>query len=121
MAVRVLRLTMRQNAVRRGVKRHYNRRAEKFEIVTTRFTAEQYDILHAAAAAMRVSVSWLVYLMLLLWEKPVRRGQAPQYLTNYSLDCLKWNERVGVITESLYFYPKSTPPEAVETMLYRLT
>jgi len=105
-AIRVLRLTMRQNGVRRGVKRRYNRHGEEFEIVTTRFTEAEYDTLHAAAAAMRVSVSWLVFLMILLWKKPARRNRFNTHLTNYEFDCLKWNHRVGIITESIFLWPK---------------
>ncbi len=113
MAVRMLRVTMRHNTVRRGVKRRYNRQPGDFEIVTTRFTEVEYDTLHFAASAMRVSVSWLVYTMILLWLKPSRRLRHCGFTTNYNLDCLKWNERVGVISESLYFWPiipPRTPP-----------
>jgi hypothetical protein len=103
---------MRQNGVRRGVKRRYNRAPGEYLVVTTRFTEAEYDTLHAAAAAMRVSVSWLVYVMILLWQKPARRARCTTHLTNYELDCLKWNENVGVITESLYIWPKIHHPNA---------
>ena len=106
MTVRMLRLTMRQNAVRRGVKRRYNRQPGDYMVVTTRFTETEYDTLHAAAAAMRVSVSWLVYQMVLLWQKPARRTRFATHLTNYEFDCLKWNENAGVVTESLFIWPK---------------
>ncbi len=70
LAVRSLRVQMRNGEIRRGVKRRYNRMAGGFEIVTTRLTEAEYDTLHCAAAAMRVSVSWLVYhCMILLWMK----------------------------------------------------
>ncbi len=120
MAVRMLRLTMRQNPVRRGVKRQYNRQPGKYEIVTTRFTEAEYDTLHAAASAMRVSVSSLVYIMLLLWHKPARRRHSSGHLTNYELDCLKWNERVGVITESITFWPKIIPTAPIPAAPPRL-
>ena len=97
---------MRQNGVRRGVKRRYNRQPGDYIVVTTRFTEAEYDTLHAAAAAMRVSVSWLVHQMILLWQKPSRRARFATHLTNYVVDCLKWNQNVGVITESLYIWRK---------------
>lgn len=106
MAVRMLRLTMRQSGVRRGVKRRYNRQPGEYLVVTTRFTEAEYDTLHAAAAAMRVSVSWLVHQMVLLWQKPSRRKRFATHLTNYELDCLKWNQNVGIISESLFIWPK---------------
>ena len=106
LAIRTLRLTMFRNGVRRGVKRSYNRQQGSFEVVTTRFTMAEYDTLHCAAAAMRVSVSWLVYRMVRLWLKPERRWQGNTHVTNYDCDLLKWNENAGVITECLLFWPK---------------
>jgi len=106
MAIRTLRLTMRQNGVRRGVKRRYNRQPGEYQVVTTRFSEAEYDTLHAAAAAMRVSVSCLVFQMILLWQKPNRRNRINAHLTNYEFDCLKWNERIGIITESLFIWRK---------------
>ena len=106
---------MFRNGVRRGVKRRYNRQQGEFHVLTTRFTPAEYDTLHCAAAAMRVSVSWLVYRMIKLWLKPARRLRANTHVTNYECDALKWNESVGVITECLLFWPKvfhriKTPP-----------
>jgi hypothetical protein len=109
LAVRTLRLTMFKNGMRRGVKRHYNRNLGEFEIVTSRFSEAEYDTLHYAAGAMRVSVSWLVYRMIRLWLKPARRLRGNSHVTNYECDLLKWNQNAGVITESLLFYAK-TPP-----------
>ena len=121
MAVRMLRLTMRQNGVRRGVKRRYNRQPGEYLAVTTRFTEAEYDTLHAAAAAMRVSVSWLVYQMILLWQKPGRRKQFATHLTNYELDCLKWNQNVGVVTESLFIWAKNPSPKTRNRLLHGVT
>lgn len=114
LAVRSLRVQMRSGEIRRGVKRRYNRMAGGFEIVTTRFTEAEYDALHCAAAAMRVSVSWLVYQMILLWLKPARRKRRNSHLTNYLLVPLIWNENVGLFTESLWFLRKPTPQQAPE-------
>lgn len=107
MAIRTLRLTMRTTGVRRGVKRHYNRQEGDFRIVTTRFTEAEYDTLHCAAAAMRVSVSWLVFQMIRLWLKPSRRHRGNRHVTNYYFDCLKWNSNAGVVSESIFIWPKS--------------
>jgi len=106
LAIRTLRLTMFRNGVRRATTRRYNRRASPFVGATTRFTTAEYDTLHCAAAAMRVSVSWLVYRMVRLWLKPERRWQGNTHVTNYDCDSLKWNENAGVITECLLFWPK---------------
>lgn len=103
LAIRTLRLTMFTNGVRRGQKRRYNRQQEKFHVLTTRFTAAEYDTLHCAAAAMRVSVSWLVYRMIKLWLKPTRRLRGNTHVSYYECDTLKWNENAGVITECLLF------------------
>lgn len=106
MAIRMLRLTMHRNGVRRGVKRRYNRQPGEFLVVTTRFTQAEYDTLHCAAAAMRVSVSWLVFRMILLWQKPSRRLRGNTHVTNYDCDTLKWCANAGAITETLFFWRK---------------
>jgi len=106
-AVRTLRLTMRKTPIRRGVSRYYNRQAVEMSIVTTRFTEAEYDTLHFAAASMRVSVSYLVYLMVKLWLKPIRQMQQNQYLTNYELFPTNWGANCGLLTESLFFWPKN--------------
>ncbi len=115
LAIRTLRLTMFRQGIRRGVKRHYNRIPGEFLIVTTRFTEAEYDTLHCAAAAMRVSVSWLVDRMINLWLKPTRRDRGNTHVTNYECDSLIWCENAGVITECIFFWSKFprktyTPP-----------
>ncbi|MBS0618094.1 MAG: hypothetical protein JSR44_07895 [Spirochaetes bacterium] len=106
-AVRILRLTMRQKPPRRGVKRMYNHAEGGYEIVTTRFTEAEYDALHFAAATMRVSVSWLVYQMILLWQKPSRRLRENPFLTNYEAFVSNWGQNSGILTETLFFWPKN--------------
>jgi hypothetical protein len=106
-AIRMLRLTMRQKPVRRGVKRTYNRIAEDFQIVTTRFTEAEYDTLHFVAYSLRVSVSSLIYQMIQLWNKPGRRQKQNTHATNYETFVCNWNQFAGVLTESLLFYPKT--------------
>jgi len=105
-AIRTLRVQMRNAPVRRGVKRRYNRQGGAFGIVTTRFTEAEYDTLHFAAAAMRVSVSWLVYCMIKMWMKRSRRRHAHKYVTNYELNLCAWGQNAGILTESLHFYRK---------------
>jgi len=106
LAVRTLRLQMRTQVIRRGVRRRYNRVGGEYRVVTTRFTEAEYDALHAAASAMRVSVSWLVYQMILLWQKPSRRRRNT-HLTNYVLLPSVWNENAGIFTETLWFLRKT--------------
>lgn len=106
LAIRTLRVEMRKVPVRRGVKRRYNRQGGEFEIVTTRFTEAEYDTLHFAAAAMRVSVSWLVYCMIKMWRKRSRRRPVNMHVTNYELNLCAWGQKAGILTESLHFYRK---------------
>lgn len=106
MAIRTLRLTMRQKPVRRGVKRIYNRDRGEFQIVTTRFTEAEYDTLHFVASSLRVSVSSLIFKIILLWNKPVRRYKQNNCVTNYDAFVCNWSQFAGVVTESLFFYPK---------------
>ncbi|MCX7633775.1 MAG: hypothetical protein N2Z22_10635 [Turneriella sp.] len=73
-AARFLRLKMR-NPIRRGVARSYNDAEGPYRIVTTRLTSEEYDALLLTASALRVSVSSLVYGLILLWLKPAWRAQ----------------------------------------------
>lgn len=89
--------------LRRGVKRSYNRGRGKYAIVTTQFSAEQYDTLHAAAAAMRVSVSWLIYQLIILWKG--LRGQSTVRMrpTNYELVMHEWSQNTLSLTEIIHF------------------
>lgn len=89
--------------LRRGVKRRYNRGRGKYAIVTTQFSAEQYDTLHAAAAAMRVSVSWLIYQLIILWKG--LRGQSTVRMrpTNYELVMHEWSQNTLSLTEKIHF------------------
>lgn len=104
--LRVLRIQLRKSPVRRGVARRYNKMGTPTEIVTTRFSEAEYDALHLVASAIRVSVSWLVYTLILLWQKPGRRYQPNTHVTNYDCHVTVWQENAGVITESLLFWSK---------------
>lgn len=115
-AIRTLRIFLRRNPVRRGVTRRYNTACGAYQIVTTRFTEAEYDTLHFAASAMRLSVSSLVWFMVKLWLKSSRRRRWNKFLTNYELYSCNWSRFAGVVTESLLFYPKIftddiAPPE----------
>ncbi len=105
-ALRSLRIQIRKNPVRRGVPRRYNRFSEPAQIVTTRLRPAEYDALHFVAASLRVSVSLLVYLMIILWKKPARRKKASRYVTNHELNVTIWNRQAAVLTESLFVWPK---------------
>ena len=111
-AISTLRVQMRRNGVRRGVTRLYNREKSRMEIVTTRFTEAEYDTLHFVAASLRVSVSLLVTQMIEMWMKPARRQWSSGYVTNYEYFVCTWNENAGVLTESLFIYPR--PPHVAE-------
>lgn len=108
MALRTLRLNLRKNPVRRGVARRYNKLGVPTEIVTTRFREAEYDALHSVAAAVRTSVSWLIYTMIQLWQKPVRRRRANSHVTNYDCHVTVWQKNAGILTESLLFWKKIT-------------
>lgn len=106
MAIRMLRVQMHKHPVRRGVTRLYNHSGSQCAIVTTRFTEAEYDVLHFAAAAMRVSVSWLIYWTILFWKKPSRRNRENPFVINYEIFPCNWGKNAGVYTETLFFWHK---------------
>jgi len=92
-----------QTKLRRGVTRRYNRGRGEFCVVTTRFTAQEYDMLHAAAAAMRVSVSSLIFRLIMLWKQQRKAGAVKVRLTNYSLLLHAWDDESIRLTETIQF------------------
>lgn len=102
-AERYLRVCMR-NELRRGVTRRYNRGMGEYKIVTTRFTAAEYDTLHYVAASLRVSVSALIYGLIRLWLKPARRARNHNIMTNYECELIKWDPEAGLVQENLIFW-----------------
>ena len=97
----MLRSQLLRLSPRRGVPRTYNRNAGKMAIVTTRFTETEYDVLHSAAAAFRVSVSWLIYCLIQLWLKsdsPKRTTLSP---TNYFFAPRKSDGNSLIFTEGI--------------------
>jgi hypothetical protein len=111
LALRNLRVQMRKNPVRRGVTRKYNRVSGERSIITTRFTPAEYDALHFVAAALRISVSLLIYHLILMWQKSHRRHRSSNYVTNYDINITIWQQNAGIITESLMMWPKAVDPE----------
>lgn len=103
LAERYLRICMRQD-LRRAVTCRYNRAAAPYAIVTTRFTAAEYDTLHYVASSLRVSVSSLVYGLIQLWLKPSRRAPRKYFVTNYECAIVKWDPEAGLLEENLYFW-----------------
>ncbi len=100
---RYLRIQMR-NELRRGVTRAYNRGKGQYARVTTRFTPAEYDTLHFVAASLRVSVSSLIYGLILLWLKPARRAIRRFFATNCAADTEGWNPEGGFAYEYLTFW-----------------
>ena len=106
LAARTLRIQFSRMPLRRGVTRMYNRGAGDFAIVTTRFTEAEYDVLHSAAAAFRVSVSWLVYCIIQMWLKPSRRKQWNPFLTNYVFAPRYLDKNALIFSESTMIFRK---------------
>ncbi|GAB4435814.1 MAG: hypothetical protein OHK0011_19000 [Turneriella sp.] len=100
---RYLRLIMR-GKIRRETTRTYNRSSQPFRVVHVRFSPAEYDALHCAGAALRVSVSLIVCGIIRLWLKPHRRAQGVRYRANYCMDEVVWNPEAGIYEESLTFW-----------------
>ncbi|AFM13121.1 hypothetical protein [Turneriella parva] len=107
MALRNMRVQMRKHKVRRGVTRRYNRVPGERVIVTTRFTEAEYDALHFVAASLRISVSLLIYHLILMWKKASRRHRHNTHVTNYETHVTIWHPNAGIVTESLMVWPKT--------------
>mgnify|MGYP001583179403 CR=1 FL=1 len=96
---------------RRDKARSYNRSQDQFEIVQVYWPVEVYNKLHTVAAALRVSVSYLVYSMLMEMasqpaEKPKRN------LSNYVMIVRSWTENTLHIEEIIRIEddpPSETP------------
>lgn len=109
-AARFLRLCMRKQ-VCRGTARKYNRDKGRYAIVTTRFTAEEHDILTCVATSLRVSVSSLVYGLIMLWLKPARRASNRFYMVYYSCSTGKWDPEAGSLEEWMSFWRVKSPDD----------
>ncbi len=112
-AERFLRIQMR-GEMRRSVTRTYNREPGPFKIVTTRFSAAEYDTLHYVASSMRVSVSSLIYGIIRLWLKPSRRAIRRFIASNYDCEMVKWDPEAGFTQENLLFW-HYTPDQQVKS------
>lgn len=116
-AERYSRIQMRKQ-VRREVTRRYNRSTgQKFVITTTRFTTAEYDTFHYIAAALRVSVSSLIYGLIKLWEKPSRRAIQRFYCNNYYAASTKWDPEAGILEEIITFWRRGEPPPTFDCQL----
>lgn len=108
-AQRYLRIQMRKE-VQRGVTRRYNRTGVNFRIISVRFTAAEYDTLHYVAAALRVSVSSLIFGIIQLWLKPARRILRRFFSINYGYSCGKWDPEAGFLEEMITFWRLNLAP-----------
>jgi hypothetical protein len=100
---RYLRLLMRSN-IRRDTTRTYNRSVEPFQVVHVRFSGAEYDALHCAAAALRLSVSSIVCGIIRLWSKPQRQAHGIRYRANYCMNQILWTPEAGIYEENLTFW-----------------
>jgi len=103
-AERYLRIQMRKQ-VKREVTRAYNRQlGKKFIVISTRFSSAEYDTFHYIAAALRVSVSSLIYGLIKLWQKPSRHAIRRFFCSNYYALSSKWDIEAGFLEEFVTFW-----------------
>lgn len=99
------------NSPRRDKARSYNRSKDEFEIVQVYWPLEVYNKLHAVAAALRVSVSYLVYSMLMeMSSKPAEKPK--KNFSNYVMIVRSWTENTLHIEEIIHIDddpPAETP------------
>jgi len=99
---------------RRDKARSYNRSKDEFEIVQVYWPVEVYNKLHAVAAALRVSVSYLVYSMLMeMASKPEDKPKTN--FSNYVMIVRSWTENTLHIEEIIRIHddpPNESPPLA---------
>ena len=96
---------------RRDKARSYNRSRDEFEIAQVYWPVEVYNKLHAVAAALRVSVSYLVYSMLMeMSSKPAKKPEKD--FSNYVMIIRSWTENTIHIEEIIHLedYPPDTSP-----------
>lgn len=96
---------------RRDKARSYNRSKDEFTIVQVYWPLEVYNKLHAVAAALRVSVSYLVYSMLM--EMSAQPGEKPKKnFSNYVMIVRSWTKNTLHIEEIIHIEddpPSETP------------
>ena len=96
---------------RRDKARSYNRSKDEFEVVQVYWPLEVYNKLHAVAAALRVSVSFLVYSMLM--EMSAQPGEKPKKnFSNYVMIVRSWTKNTLHIEEIIHIEddpPAETP------------
>jgi type I site-specific restriction-modification system R (restriction) subunit len=99
---------------RRDKARAYNRSKDEFEVVQVYWPVEVYNKLHAVAAALRVSVSYLVYSMLMeMSSKPTEKPKGN--FSNYVMIVRSWKKNTLHIEEIIHLEddpPNESPPLA---------
>ncbi|MFO1526654.1 MAG: hypothetical protein U1F16_11870 [Turneriella sp.] len=87
------------DAIRRNRTRCYNRTSENFVIVQVFWNYDVYNKLHAMAAVQRVSVSLLIYRLLMAMQKNLtaKDNRVSNYVLivrSLSADCLHIEEKI---------------------------
>ena len=108
-ALSAARLQIPETAMCRDRAKRYNRQSEKFATVQVYWSAGLYNKLHAVAAAQRVSVSLLVYRMLLATESSPQTFHAEKF-SNYVIIVHSYTENCLHIEEKIIFGDKTHPP-----------
>jgi len=93
--------------------RCYNHTKGAYEIVPVYWPVEVYNKLHALAAAQRVSVSSLVYTMIMQMLTRVQPMRTTGF-NNYSMAVKKWSSSGFHIEESIDFRPAQTKKSPTE-------
>jgi hypothetical protein len=106
-----------RSAVRRDRARYYNHEKDRYQVVPVYWPIEVYNKLHALAAAQRVSVSLLVYTMIirLLSQSSWQKNSG---FNNYSMIVKEWSPNGMHIEENIQFYiPENEQPPPEEPPL----
>lgn len=106
-----------RSAARRDRARCYNHEKDRYQVVPVYWPIEAYNKLHALAAAQRVSVSLLVYTMImrLLRQSSLEQNRG---FNNYSMIVKEWSAKGMYIEESIQFYiPENEQPPPEEPPL----
>jgi hypothetical protein len=92
---------------RRDTTRHYNNTWDEFKIVQVFWPVSVYNELHAVAAAVRISVSLLVYRILLCMAADAGRKK-PRIFSNYVMIVRSWSDKALHIEEKITFDKQHT-------------
>ena len=103
MSARYARICMRKG-IKRGVTKQYNRTAEEYLIVTTRFLPNEYDFLHFISSALRISVSFFIFGLIALWNKKNHLASTIRWKSIYRFSAKSWDTRTGILEESIKLF-----------------